>query len=295
MRISKNPDYYNIYLSVHLSPAQAIQQQMGEVIKYYIGVKMPGEFRYKHLPSFHIAVTGQGFYSLPVSAWLFVFNRFGDHQIGLELSMNREIDQQKERTFVHSNKEINPVADDFKNISEIGNLILEKLSTNPTESYYSPWIAWTSNRGCWHFRPTDTAMAHWLQCLWSRQLPPFLATPDDGLAYIEQRCTQLLKLVVMDITKRSPWLAENLAVATSSEKDLVYALMGVYDALATTANHRIAAAAKSLVEKFLEFDRYCRLLDLPTDGEEFLARAGLILLVQRAIRELSEAISKTVD
>jgi hypothetical protein len=116
-------------------------------------------------------------------------------------------------------------------------------------------------------------------------------TSNNCLYYVGLRCGQLQKLASAQI---NPWLQGELSCTKTAELELIFGLIEVYNSLSMGKKYKIVAAGKSLVEKFLEFDRTCRLLDLNPNSSEFHERAGLIAIVRSAVRDLL-AILTTID
>jgi hypothetical protein len=195
-----------------------------------------------------------------------------------------------ERTFVHIRTQSNSKELSLENRSEWGELLIAQLANSNLEIDLANWIIWTDDRGYLYFQPTSKALSVWLKMLFDRtymadQDSGFSVTTanDDLLKYIKLRCNQMLKLAEPQI---NPWIQGELNCTQAAELELIYGIIQVYDSLYMGAKYRIAAAGKSLVENFLEFDRTCRLLDLDPHSPEFHERAGLIVLVRSAVRDL---------
>jgi hypothetical protein len=195
-----------------------------------------------------------------------------------------------ERTFVHIRSQSNSKKPSLDNRSEWGKLLITQLANSNLETDLANWIIWTDDRGYLYFQPTPKGLSTWLKMLFDRtcmadQDSEFsLATNSDSLLhYIELRCNQMWKLAEPQV---SPWIQWELNCTQSAELELIYGIIQVYDSLYMGAKYKIVAAGKSLGEKFLEFDRTCRLLDLDPNSPAFHERAGLIAIVRSAVRDL---------
>jgi hypothetical protein len=197
-----------------------------------------------------------------------------------------------ERTFVHVKSQLNSKELSLDNRSEWGRLLIAQLANSNLENDLANWIIWSDDRGYLYFQPTPKALSTWLKMLFDRtcvadQDSGFSATTasDNLLYYIKLRCNQMLKLAEPQI---NPWIQGELICTQAAELELIYGIIQVYDSLYMGAKYKIVAAGKSLVENFLEFDRTCRLLDLEPHSPEFHERAGLIVLVRSAVRDLQQ-------
>jgi hypothetical protein len=217
------------------------------------------------------------------------------------------IKNQNEQPFVHINEQINGIELSLENMQKDhmqkrGEILLAQIANADQNHDATAWMCWTNNQGYLYFQPTTATLIAWLKMLFDRSvsllcqnrfeyksLAPEAIESLAGwhgsscLDYLEQRCHQLGKLAGTEI---APWTEQGLVCATTMELELIYELIAVYDALCDNKHYKIVAAGKSLVEKFLEFDRTCRLLDLVPGSSEFQARAGLIVIVRSAAREL---------
>jgi hypothetical protein len=204
------------------------------------------------------------------------------------------IENEYERTFVHIHFQSNSMDSSIENMSEWGDLLILQLTNSNLETDLIDWIIWTDDRGYLYFQPTIKALSIWLKMLFDRACAPeqnseFSAIPDgatasnDLLHYIKLRCNQTRKLAEPQI---NPWIQGELNCTQTAELELIYGIIQVYDSLYMGANYKIATAGKSLAEKFLEFDRTCRLLDLDPNSPAFHERAGLIAIVRSAIGDL---------
>ncbi len=203
-----------------------------------------------------------------------------------------------ERTFVHIRSQSNRKELSLDNRSEWGESLITQLANSNLETDLANWIIWTDYRGYLYFQPTPKALSTWLKMLFDRtcmadQDSEFsLATNSDSLLhYIELRCNQMWKLAEPQV---SPWIQGELNCTQTAELELIYGIIQVYDSLYMGAKYKIVAAGKSLGEKFLEFDRTCRLLDLDPNSPAFHERAGLIAIVRSAVRDLL-AHQATID
>jgi hypothetical protein len=198
-----------------------------------------------------------------------------------------------EQTFVCIRSQSNSKELLLGNMLEIGELLLTQLTNSSTANDLANWNIWTDDRGYLYFQPTPEALSIWLKMLFTRamaeQAPGFhlteshTTTCNNCLYYVELRCNQRQKLANIQI---NPWLQGELSCTKTAELELIFGLIEVYDSLYVGAKYKIVATGKSLVEKFLEFDRTCRLLDLNPNSPEFHERAGLIAIVRSAVRDL---------
>lgn len=179
------------------------------------------------------------------------------------------------------------------NMLEAGKLLLTQLTNNSSANDLANWNIWTDDRGYLYFQPTPETLSIWLKMLFTRAMAEqdpggFLiqsqgTTSDGCLHYVVMRCSQVQKLTNIQI---NPWLQGELSCTKTAELELIHGFIEVYDSLYMGTKYKIVAAGKSLVERFLEFDRTCRLLDLNPNSPEFHERAGLIVVVRSAVRDL---------
>ncbi len=173
-------------------------------------------------------------------------------------------------------------------------LLITQLANSNLEPDLANWIIWTDDREYLYFQPTPKALSNWLKMLFDRTCledknSEFFAAPNSTTAndslfrYIGSRCNQVQKLASIQI---NPWVQGELNCTEAAELELIYGIIQVYDALYMGIKYKIVAAGKSLGEKFLEFDRTCRLLDLDPNSPAFHERAGLIAIVRSAVRDL---------
>jgi hypothetical protein len=243
----------------------------------------------KRLPS-NLFITQQGLYASAVVNQIMYYNPCSDQSLLLEAPDFGFIKKQNERPFVRIHKSLDNTELLLANEQELGELLLVQIANISQDANVVRWMCWTNQQGYLYFQPTASALSIWLKALFGRALkinqeyPPVTLTETlSGLSYIERRCRQMRNLATTEI---NPWNQDSLACETIAELELIYGLIEVYDALYDNAHYKILAAGKSLVEKFLEFDRTCRLSDLAPDSPEFQARAGLIEIVRSAAREL---------
>jgi hypothetical protein len=186
----------------------------------------------------------------------------------------------------------------LNNLQKWVDLLLSQLANSNQEFDLSAWNIWPDERGYLYFQPTPETLITWLKMLFLRATQEdrdslgFLEhhaiigginVSNDCLYYIDRRCRQMQKLVGIDI---NPWKQHDLGFTTTVELELIYGIIEVYDSLYGGAKYKIVTASKSLVERFLEFDRTCRLLDLASNSPEFQARAGLIAIVRSTVCDL---------
>ncbi len=232
----------------------------------------------------------QGLYTSAVVNQIVYYNPCSGQSLLLELPDFRFVKNQNERPFVRIHQQLNNHELLLANVQDLSESLLRQITNTDQNHDVVRWMCWTNQQGYLYFQPTPSALSTWLKMLFGRaltinqdRLPVALAEASSGWSYIERRCCQMSKLVTTEI---KPWEQAELACATIAELELIYGLIEVYDALHDKAHYKILAAGKSLVEKFLEFDRTCRLLDLAPNSPEFQARAGLIEIVRSAAREL---------
>jgi hypothetical protein len=184
------------------------------------------------------------------------------------------------------------------NLQKWVDLLLRQLANSNQELDFSAWNIWTDERGYLYFQPTPETLITWLKMLFLRTTKEDRDSlcylehqaiisdkniSNDCLYYIDRRCRQMQKLVSVDI---NPWKQHDLDFTTTVELELIYGIIEVYDSFYLGTKYKIVAASKSLVERFLEFDRTCRLLDLASNSPEFQARAGLIAIVRSTVCDL---------
>jgi hypothetical protein len=206
-------------------------------------------------------------------------------------------DNENERTFIHFRSQSNSNKISLDNRQEWSNLLIAQLTDSNSETDLADWNIWTDNQGYLYFQPTNKALSNWLKILFMRtaiqQSPNFLTIPDGSTVvdnlfyYIKLRCNQMQKLAgSLNKAPVTPWIQGEFHCHQTAELELIHSIIQVYDSLYMGAKHQIVAAGKSLVENFLEFDRTCRLLDLPVNSPEFHERAGLIAIVRSAVEDL---------
>lgn len=204
---------------------------------------------------------------------------------------------ENERTFIRIRSQSNSNKISLDNRREWGNLLIAQLTASNLETDLADWSIRTDDQGYLYFQPTNKALSTWLKMLFVRtaiqQNPDFLTIPngstvaDNLFYYIKLRCNQMQKLAgSRSKAPITPWVQGEFHCHQTAELKLIYSIIQVYDSLYMGAKHQIVAAGKSLVENFLEFDRTCRLLDLPVNSPEFHERAGLIAIVRSAVEDL---------
>jgi hypothetical protein len=237
-------------------------------------------------------LTQQGLYASAVANQIMYYNPCSDKNPLLEAPSFRFVKNQSERPFVRIYEPLENTELLLANVLELGNSLLMQIANIDQNANVVRWTCWTNHQGHLYFQPTASALRAWLKMLFKRNLeinqehseiPLAEASCLSCLSYIEQRCCQMRKLVPTEI---KPWEQDVVAGETIAELELIYGLIEVYDALCDNAHYKILAASKSLVEKFLEFDRTCRLSDLAPGSPELQARVGLIEIVRSAAREL---------
>ncbi len=218
----------------------------------------------------------------------------------IKTSNSSLISLSNERTFVRIRLQSNSKELSLDNRLEWEGLLITQLTNGNLEIDLKNWTIWTDDRGYLYFQPTPKALSAWLKVLFDRtrmanQDSEFLAAADgmiasaDFLHYIMLRCNQVRKLAEPQI---NPWSEGGLNCSQAAELELIYGVVGVYDSLYMGKKYKVVAASKSLGEVFLEFDRTCRLLDLDPNSPAFHERAGLIAIVQSAIRDLGATQTK---
>lgn len=198
-----------------------------------------------------------------------------------------------ERTFIRIQQQLNSKESLLDNVQKIGELLLTQLAKNSQEFDLAAWHIWIGDRGYLYFQPTYETLSTWLKMLFSHTATDqnssllvdfcMTTTSSSSLHYIKLRCNQMQKLASIQI---NPWAQGKLSCTTTVELELIYGIIGVYDSLYMGVKYKIVAASKFLVERFLEFDRTCRLLDLPVNSPEFQERAGLIAIVRSTVEGL---------
>jgi hypothetical protein len=285
MKIPEMPDFYNINFSIHLSLLYSIEQRLWDSINHCLSVDFSRESAGRRVEICNKSDRQQEFYLSPLIAWSDALVIYSQQKTAFGSTISTVIEESKERTFVRFTNEFDDVDLNLQNTNIAAKFLLQEIAEVPIAGISWPGLGWLDDRGYYCFQPTDNALALWLKFLWGRSpaSPPLLPRADASLIYVEQRCEQLLNLASITI---NPWADGSLAVVTRQEKALIWGLMEVYDALVQNRLHLVRAAARCLMERFLEFDRHCRLLDLDPNSAELSARAGLIVLVQRAVVEL---------
>ncbi len=237
-----------------------------------------------------VFVAQQGLYSSAVIHKLIGNNPIDNINYPLKTSGFDSISTFKERTVVHTGSQSNSNKLSLDNRSEWSELLITQLANINLKTDVANWIIWIDNRGYLCFQPTIKALSIWLKMLFDRsglvaQYCDFSISTasDDLLHYIGLRCNQVLKLATPQV---SPWVQGELNCTQTAELELIYGIIQVYDSLYMGAKYKIVAASKSLVEKFLAFDRTCRLLELDPHSPAFHERAGLITIVRSTIGDL---------
>lgn len=209
----------------------------------------------------------------------------------IKMSASGFVNTAYEQTFVRIRPQSNSKRLSLGNRLESEELLITQLTDSDLETALENWTIWTNNRAYLYFQPTPKALSTWLKMLFDRsggadQDSGFSLPPDSDslLHYIKLRCDQMLKLAKSPI---NPWSQGELSCIQTAELELIYGVIQTYDSLYMGANYKILAAKKSLEEKFLEFDRTCRLLDLDPNAPAFHERAGLIAVVRSAVKDLS--------
>jgi hypothetical protein len=239
--------------------------------------------------SANLFLAQQGLYASNVTNQMMYYNSCFDQSLLLETSGFGFIKNKNERPFVRVYEPLDNTELLLANVQGLAELLLIQIANSEQNPDVVRWMCWTNEQGYLYFQPTASALSAWLKMLFvqilsiNQEQTLVLAAETSCLSYVERRCCQMRKLVTTEI---NPWVQADLACETIAELELIYGLIEVYDALYDNAHHKKLAAGKSLVEKFLEFDRTCRLSDLAPDSPEFQARAGLIEIVRSAAREL---------
>jgi hypothetical protein len=241
----------------------------------------------------HLFVYQQGLYRSAIVFQVLYNNFHSSINSSPETSGYGFIGVEHERPFIQIHPQLNSKESLLANVQKNGELLLAQLAKNNQEFDLAAWHIWIDDRGYLYFQPTHETLSMWLKMLFSHINADrnsdllvdsgMTTTSNNSLHYIKLRCNQMQKLVSMPI---NPWAQGQLSCATIAELELIYGIIGVYDSLHMGAKYKIVAASKSLVERFLEFDRTCRLLDLPTNSPEFQERAGLIAIVRSAVEDL---------
>jgi hypothetical protein len=244
------------------------------------------------IASSHVFIAQKGLYFSTIIHQLTCNDSDWHTNASLKTPISGFVNTSSERTVVHIRSQSNSNELSLVNRTEWGELLITQLANSNLENDLANWIIWTDDRGYLYFQPTIKTLSAWLKMLFDRsglvaQDPGFsISTANDDLShYIRLRCNQILKLAEPQI---NPWIQKKLNCTQTAELELIYGIIQVYDSLYMGAKYKIVAAGKSLVEKFLEFDRTCRLLDLDPHSPAFHERAGLIVIVRSAARDLQQ-------
>ncbi len=238
----------------------------------------------------HKFLTGQGLYFSNIIHWAIKHNSYLSIKSPPESTDFSFIKTSSKRTFVHIRSQSDSNELFLGNMKEWEETLLTHLTKSNLENDLADWSIWTDNRGYLYFQPTPNILSTWLKMLFehtakdqNKEFSSDKTTSDRCLHYIRLRCSQMQKLATIEI---NPWIEGELNCTNAAELELIYGIIEVYDSLYIGAKYKIVAAGKSLVEKFLEFDRTCRLLDLNPNSPEFHERAGLMAIVRSAVKDL---------
>jgi hypothetical protein len=146
----------------------------------------------------------------------------------------------------------------------LGHHLLESLAISNYDESTTYWQGTVSDQGYLYLQPSDEAIAACLNQLLNikKTLPNncFSAPPSDApitLQYAYIRCNQLLQTTTIEIS------STEFTARISHRMELIGAILDIWDNIladfdSTNANnHRILSLARQLVEKFLEFEKYC--------------------------------------
>ena len=238
----------------------------------------------------HKFLAGQGLYFSNIINWTIKHNSYLSIKSPSESTDFGFTKTSNERPFVRigSQSDSNELFSGKK--EEWEEILLTHLTKSNLENDLADWSIWTDNRGYLYFQPTPNILSTWLKMLFehtskdqNREFSSDATTINRCLHYIQLRCSQVQKLATVEI---NPWIPGELNCTNAAELELIYGIIEAYDSLYIGAKYKIMAAGKSLVEKFLEFDRTCRLLDLNPNSPEFYERAGLIAIVRSTAKDL---------
>ncbi len=150
----------------------------------------------------------------------------------------------------------------------LGNYLLENLAATSYDEPTNQWQGAANNQGYLYLQPSNGAIVAWLhQLLNIKNSVPnsdSLAPPSDTLItlkYIYTRCNQLLQTTTTEISLQ--FNTTELTSWTINEMELIGAILDIWDHVLTNSistnirNHRILSLSQQLVEKFLEFEKYC--------------------------------------
>ncbi len=148
-----------------------------------------------------------------------------------------------------------------------GDWLLQKLTATFYDEPTAQWQGAVNSQGYLYLQPTMEAIATGLNQLLSIRTSGVSSCPSSTassitLQYIYTRCTQLLQLaskaeISLQLT------ATKSTTKTTSEMELIGAILDVWDHVSTDSastnisNRRILALSQQLVEKFLEFEKFC--------------------------------------
>ncbi len=148
-----------------------------------------------------------------------------------------------------------------------GDWLLQRLTATSYDEPTTQWQGAVNNQGYLYLQPTMEAIATGLSQLLSIRSSEISNYPSQTassitLQYIYTRCTQLLQLA--NKTEISLQLTTTeLTTKTTSEMELIGAILDVWDHVSTDlgstniSNRQIFSLSQQLVEKFLEFEKFC--------------------------------------
>lgn len=156
----------------------------------------------------------------------------------------------------------------YSSTQVLGNYLLENLAATSYDEPTTQWQGAANNQGYLYLQPSNGAIAAWLHQLLniknsvpnSSSLTPQSDAPIT-LQYIYIRCNQLLQTTTSNISLQ--FSTTELTTWTTSEAELIGAILDIWDHILTDScstkirNHRMLSLSQQLVEKFLEFEKYC--------------------------------------
>lgn len=175
----------------------------------------------------------------------------------------------------------------------LGNYLLENLAATSHDEPTTQWQGVANDLGYLYLQPSNGAIAAWLHQLLNIKNSVLnsssLSPPSDApitLQYIYIRCNQLLQTTTTHISLQ--FSTTELTTWTTSEAELIGAILDIWDYLLTDScstnicNHRMLSLSQQLVEKFLEFEKYC-CMSAKSNQLSRNFNLGLIAVVQKTV------------
>jgi hypothetical protein len=146
----------------------------------------------------------------------------------------------------------------------LGHHLLESLAASHHDEPTTQWQGAASDQGYLYLQPSDEAIAACLNQLLNIKKTlsnsGFSALSSDApitLQYTYIRCNQMLQTITTEIS------STEFTARISHEMELIGAILDIWDDIladfdsTNASTHRIFSLAQQLVEKFLEFEKYC--------------------------------------